>query len=170
MIKETIYVEADNDAGYRLINKDEFDSKTMKEYTGPLRGLTPEELRNRNSSGTFSEPTPTDIRYPNLRDTEFENNYGAFVGSSAAELREKEGIEQRPGGLNPAVHEAVQDAAKGSTLAQDLASGRASAPPAPKATDASKAAADEASKTSATEPTPPKPVQTPTEKPADAKK
>src|SRR3954463_8348807 len=30
-----------------------------------------------NASGTFDEPTPTDIRYPNKDATEFESNHGA---------------------------------------------------------------------------------------------
>lgn len=55
----------------------------------------------RNPSGTFSEPTPTDIRYPNKDETEFENNHGAFVKKSAAEMREEKGLPDAPGGLAP---------------------------------------------------------------------
>jgi len=51
----------------------------------------------RNPSGTFSEPTPTDIRYPNKDETEFENNHGAFVQKSAAQMREEKGLP--PGGF-----------------------------------------------------------------------
>jgi hypothetical protein len=55
----------------------------------------------RNPSGTFSEPTPTDIRYPDKDATEFENNHGAFIGKSAAELRDEKGLPDAPGGLEP---------------------------------------------------------------------
>jgi hypothetical protein len=55
----------------------------------------------RNPSGTFSTPTPTDIRYPDKDKTEFENNHGAFVGKSAAEIRQDEGLPDAPGGLDP---------------------------------------------------------------------
>lgn len=60
----------------------------------------------KNPSGTFSEPTPTDIRYPNKQDTEFENNMGAFVNKSAAQIRAENGMEDKPGGLNPEKKEA----------------------------------------------------------------
>lgn len=56
---------------------------------------------SRNPSGTFSEPTPTDIRYPNKDNTEFENNHGAFVGKSAAQMRDEIGLADEPGGLDP---------------------------------------------------------------------
>ena len=55
----------------------------------------------RNPSGTYSEPTPTDIRYPNKDETEFENNHGAFVAKSAAQMREEKGLPDAPGGLAP---------------------------------------------------------------------
>lgn len=55
----------------------------------------------KNPSGTFSEPTPTDIRYPNKDETEFENNHGAFIGKSAAQMREDKGLPDAPGGLAP---------------------------------------------------------------------
>ena len=61
-----------------------------------------------NTSGTFSEPTPSDIRYPDKDATEFENNHGAFVNKSAAGMRETMGLEHKPGGLYPEVHEDVQ--------------------------------------------------------------
>lgn len=56
---------------------------------------------SRNPSGTFSEPTPTDIRYPNKLQTEFENNLGAHVGKSAAEMRAAADLPDAPGGLAP---------------------------------------------------------------------
>jgi hypothetical protein len=65
---------------------------------------------DKNPSGTYSEPTPTDIRYPDKDATEFENNHGAFVGKSAAEMREAADMEDKPGGLRPEVHEKVQEA------------------------------------------------------------
>lgn len=86
----------------------------------PLADMTPEELQeynanrgqtpsgsvidtSKNPSGTFSEPTPTDIRYPNKRATEFENNLGAFIGKSAAGLRKEAGMPDVPGGIRGAV-------------------------------------------------------------------
>lgn len=75
----------------------------------------------RNPSGTYSEPTPTDIRYPNKDATEFENNHGAFVRKSAAQIREDQGMEDKPGGLIPEVHEKVQDAAAATAAAADVA-------------------------------------------------
>ncbi len=61
----------------------------------------------KNPSGTYSEPTPTDVRYPDKRGTEFENNLGAFVNKSAAQIREAEGLPDKPGGIKPEVAEAV---------------------------------------------------------------
>jgi len=65
-----------------------------------------------NASGTFDEPTPTDVRFPNKNTTEFESNHGAQVGKSAAGLREELGMEQKPGGLHPEVKEKVDEAEK----------------------------------------------------------
>jgi hypothetical protein len=56
----------------------------------------------RNTSGTYSEPTPSDIRYPDKSKTEFENNQGAFIDKSAAGMREERGLPDAPGGLAPA--------------------------------------------------------------------
>lgn len=56
---------------------------------------------SKNPSGTFSEPTPTNIQYPNKDHTEFENNHGAFVNKSAAGLREERGLPDAPGGVRP---------------------------------------------------------------------
>jgi len=53
----------------------------------------------KNPSGTFSEPTPTDIRFPNKDMTEFENNRGAFRRKSAADLRKEQGLPDVPGGV-----------------------------------------------------------------------
>jgi hypothetical protein len=64
---------------------------------------------SRNPSGTFSEPTPTDIRYPNVNATEFENNHGAFVNKSADDLRREQGLEDKPGGVMPEVKERVEE-------------------------------------------------------------
>ncbi len=65
----------------------------------------------KNPSGTYSEPTPTDVRYPDKRGTEFENNMGAFINKSAAQIREAEGLPDKPGGIKPEETEAVQEAA-----------------------------------------------------------
>ena len=64
----------------------------------------------KNPSGTYSEPTPTDIRYPNKDETEFENNHGAFVNKSAAGMRKELGLLDEPGGLNPKRHKNVKQA------------------------------------------------------------
>ncbi|HEX2554233.1 MAG TPA: hypothetical protein VHL98_11055 [Microvirga sp.] len=64
----------------------------------------------KNPSGTYSEPTPTDVRYPDKQATEFENNLGAFVDKSAAQMREARGMEDRPGGIKPEVADAVANA------------------------------------------------------------
>lgn len=55
----------------------------------------------RNASGTFPEPTPSDVRYSDDLETEFENNLGAQVGKSAAQMREAAGLPDAPGGLRP---------------------------------------------------------------------
>lgn len=59
--------------------------------------------QGKNPSGTFSTPTPTDIRFPDKQATEFENNQGAFIGKSAADLREDLGLPDAPGGIKPVV-------------------------------------------------------------------
>lgn len=129
----TVKIKADNPKGYRIINASDFDPKQHQVVEGEApaeksaaevaateeleakrkaeanRGQTEGSggvVTDRNPSGTFSEPTPTDIRYPNKDETEFENNYGAHIGKSAAGLREELGMEDKPGGLNPAKKEA----------------------------------------------------------------
>jgi hypothetical protein len=72
---------------------------------GQVSGAVVEDY-SKNPSGTFSEPTPTDVRYPNKNETEFENNHGAFVSKSAAEIREEKGLPDKAGGLNPKKKEA----------------------------------------------------------------
>jgi hypothetical protein len=67
-------------------------------------------VSGRNTDGTYSEPTPTDVRYPDKDKTEFANNHGAFVQRSAAEIREAEGIEDAPGGLDPKHERVVRQA------------------------------------------------------------
>lgn len=63
----------------------------------------------KNPSGTYSEPTPTDVRFPNKNETEFENNHGAFVGKAAAQMREEAGLPDAPGGLNPGSQVEIAD-------------------------------------------------------------
>ncbi|MEO6532852.1 MAG: hypothetical protein ABIO06_04670 [Pseudolysinimonas sp.] len=99
------------------------DQDAMRTYEAN-RGIPSQPQINadgRNPSGTFSEPTPTDIRYTNKDATEFENNHGAFVNKSAADLRAELGLEDKPGGLIPAVHEAVQEAAATAVSVTDVA-------------------------------------------------
>lgn len=136
---ETVKVKADTPKGYRIINRSDYDPNAHKLAEGeadpgvPLneaeQKLADEAtarrkieanrgqasgagvVSDRNPDGTYSEPTPTDIRYPNKDNTEFANNHGAFVGRSAAEIREAEGMEDKPGGLDPSQKEA-EDAAE----------------------------------------------------------
>lgn len=126
---------------HMIINRADYDPATHKLASGELDPLEPHsdkereiaadmEARRRvdanrgvnqgnamtdmgkNPSGTYSEPTPTDTRYPNKNATEFENNHGAFIGKSAAQIRESAGMEDKPGGIHPEVHEKVQEAAQ----------------------------------------------------------
>lgn len=128
---ETVKVKAGS--GYSIINKSDYDEKkhTLHEDEDASDGRSEKEREiasemdvrrkveanrgvtggpsiggdGRNPSGTFSEPTPTDIRYPNKDETEFENNHGAFVGKSAAQMREAAGLPDAPGGLAPVTEE-----------------------------------------------------------------
>ncbi len=82
---------------------DHLDTLTDDQLTDALERVAqgPGNDLTRNPSGTFSTPTPTDIRFPDKDKTEFENNHGAFVGKSAAQIREAEGLPDAPGGLAP---------------------------------------------------------------------
>lgn len=99
------------DSDYKIINEKDFDpAKGHVKYEGVLPRDTVTDLANRNADGTFSEPTPTDIRYPNKDMTEFANNHGAHVNRSAAEMREEMNLPDAPGGLapDPALAEMVE--------------------------------------------------------------
>lgn len=127
---DTIKIKAENAKGYRLINASDFDANSHKPYDADARQAVKRnaadaeaseklaaerkaqanfgqvdgnaiEAGGKNPSGTYSEPTPTDIRYPDKDTTEFENNHGAFVGKSAAGLREELDMVNAPGGLEP---------------------------------------------------------------------
>lgn len=121
--------EGEADSHYAIINKSDFDPKKQKLHDGQNddanlteaegevgkrreaertydanRGISGGPALSgdgRNPSGTYSEPTPTDIRFPDKDRTEFENNHGAFVGKSAAEMRQSAGLPDAPGGLSP---------------------------------------------------------------------
>ncbi|SHG79579.1 hypothetical protein SAMN02745157_4854 [Kaistia soli DSM 19436] len=124
---ETVKIKH-GDGDYAIINRTDFDPEKHELHDGDQRvadGLTDEERKtlreleikrtaeanrgvtpspavagaDRNPSGTFSEPTPTDIRFPDKDATEFEHNHGAFVGKSAAEIREAAGLPDKPGGI-----------------------------------------------------------------------
>jgi hypothetical protein len=56
---------------------------------------------SRNASGTYSEPTPTNIQFPNKATTEFENNFGMHIGKAAPQMRETAGLPDMPGGVRP---------------------------------------------------------------------
>lgn len=95
---ETVAIKSGD--SYAIINKSDYDDKVHQRYEGTI----PSDLDNdltRNPSGTFSTPTPTDIRFPDKTKTEFENNAGAFIGKSAAGLREELNLPDAPGGLDP---------------------------------------------------------------------
>lgn len=127
---DTIKIKADNALGYKLINAADFDEKSHTAYDADAKAALKERnaadaaatekvvaerkaqanfgqvdgnggTSGKNPSGTYSEPTPTDIRYPNKDQTEFENNHGAYVAKSAAELRDEKGLPDAPGGLAP---------------------------------------------------------------------
>lgn len=122
---ETMKVESADKDGYTIINKHDFDEDKHVPFDEDDDDNADEADGNApvasNASGTFDEPTPSDIRYPNKDNTEFENNHGAYVGQSAAELRDGAGMEQKPGGLDPSVHEEVQGAAEDTRRAQERA-------------------------------------------------
>lgn len=128
---DTIKIKAEGPKGFRIINRSSFDPKAHKAFDekvappaisdadrkaadelesrrkaeanrGQSGGAVPAAATSRNPSGTFSEPTPTDIRYPDKDATEFENNHGAFIGKSAAGLREELDLPDEPGGIKPA--------------------------------------------------------------------
>jgi hypothetical protein len=126
---KTIKVKYDNELGHAIINHSDYDpdkhepfddesadavkdwadsheavkAKEAVRISEANRGVTagPNLFSGRNPSGTFSTPTPTDVRYPNKDETEFENNHGAFIGKSAAEMRATMGLPDAPGGINP---------------------------------------------------------------------
>jgi hypothetical protein len=130
---DTIKVKhANTDTAYALINVSDFDSKCHTAYSqedadaakawadshpaveadealrlyAANRGVTPSPSYDfdRNSDGTFSEPTPTDVRYPDKDETEYANNHGAFMGKSAAQMRKALDLPDMPGGLRPDKH------------------------------------------------------------------
>lgn len=111
-----------SDEDRELARKKEAERKYEANRGIPAGGPT---IDGRNPSGTYSEPTPTDIRYPDKDATEFENNHGAFLGKSAAGLRDELGMDDKPGGLRPEVHAAVQGAELASNAAADLAATKA---------------------------------------------
>lgn len=83
----------------RLEMRKEERKRKMEANRGIVDGSAPH--RAKNADGTYSEPTPTDVRYPDMDKTEFANNHGAFVNKSAAQMRDEMGIEDAPGGLDP---------------------------------------------------------------------
>lgn len=103
MAKEgTVRIKNPHKRGYATINESDYDPKKHTLIKG---GEDQENAAvadsGKNPSGTYSEPTPTDIRYPDKTETEFENNMGAFIDKSAAGLREERGLPDAPGGIHP---------------------------------------------------------------------
>lgn len=90
------------DGHYKIINKKDYDPKEHELIKGgedQQQGVM--DFSGRNPSGTFSEPTPTDIRYPDKDATEYENNHGAFMGKSASQMRKAADLPDAPGGVYP---------------------------------------------------------------------
>lgn len=146
---ETVKVVNPNDpkGGYMLVNKTDWEANKKSDTnadgfelheTDPAHPEVSEEDKEqarldqeaadapkpKNSDGTFDEPTPLDIRYPDKDATEFARNHGAQIGTSAAELRDVMELEQKPGGLDPSQKEAVdaeEDARKRRETAAEAA-------------------------------------------------
>lgn len=105
---ETVRVidKKDRARGPLLMNKADFDKSAdqYEVYQDP-GGVTMNNAPigvdplGRNTSGTYSKPTPSDVRYPDKDATEFENNHGAFVQRDAAHMRAAAGQEPLPGGV-----------------------------------------------------------------------
>jgi hypothetical protein len=92
--------------GPLLMNKSDFEGqKEQYEVYQDPGGVTMNNMPvgvdplGRNTSGTYSEPTPSDIRFPDKDATEFENNHGAFVKKDAASMRDVAGMPDEPGGI-----------------------------------------------------------------------
>lgn len=137
----TVKVKTDNEQGYQVINASDFDQGKHVAYDDESRAavggqtdvqreasekLAAERKAQanygqagggaisdsaKNPSGTFSEPTPTNVQYSNMDATEFENNHGSQVGKSAAGLRAELGLPDVTGGLYPQIDGAPSDSA-----------------------------------------------------------
>lgn len=129
---ETVAIKSGD--SYAIINKSDFDEKKHELYDGPRPADIVTDL-SKNPSGTYSMPTPTDIRFPDKDKTEFENNHGAFVKKSAADIRKEEGMIDAPGGLapDPALEDAAKAADHGDALGQKPDVDNESKSPAPRA-------------------------------------
>jgi len=134
---------------------EELEVARQAEANRGVEPTRPIEEVGRNPSGTFSEPTPTDVRYPNKLETEFENNMGAHVGKSAAQLRETLGLPDQAGGLKP---EDAPDHVKAAVEAGKMPA-HADEPPDDAKKDAKKPA-PKAAETTRHTPAPPGPVPT----------
>jgi hypothetical protein len=143
MSLETVKVKREGGRGFRLINRKDFDPKKHTMLEGekpksetPAQRIAREESEladarrtaegnrgqvdgsgniadGKNPSGTYSEPTPTDVRFPDKLATEFENNLGQSVNKSAAGLREEQGLPDAPGGIKPAEAAAIDPTISG---------------------------------------------------------
>lgn len=119
---ETVKVINPNDTkhGAMIINKSDYDADQASEK--PQYKLHKDNAVSdddqpgnvagndgRNPDGTFSEPTPTDIRYANKDATEFANNH-RNMGASASQVRDAAGMEDKPGGIIPEATDKVKEA------------------------------------------------------------
>lgn len=129
----TLRVKKNNEAGYSRINLSDFNPEVHEPFDKEGAELIKAQKRGdkehvesvleaqrkananygqiqggvavdgRNTDGTFSTPTPTDIRYPNKDRTEFANNHGAFLRKSASEMRQDAGKPDVAGGIGNVV-------------------------------------------------------------------
>lgn len=124
---ETVKIaDPDKKGDYIIINASDFNEKQHKLFAKETAEGDEEEPEHEpedgpvltNASGTFDEPTPSDVRYA-PDNTEFENNHR--LGLSAAEARDALKMPQEPGGLHPQVHKDLKVAEEDFQAARDRA-------------------------------------------------
>lgn len=134
--EETIRVR--DGMGFRTIKKTdkkpedvEWEDPGGVTMNNPVYGVTHD---GKNPTGTYSEPTPSDVRFPDTNATEFEGNHLMVAGQNAAEQRDALGMEDKPGGIvDPDAPEPSKAKGKAAVAARAKAAPAAHAPahPAP---------------------------------------